>query len=74
MPIGMVFKGEKNAFLRNTANKHRVINVTLTELIKPECNAFLLNYVTVIGTTKCSMFLEMSYNYKLVKDLLVLLL
>ena len=70
----MVFKGEKNAFLRNTANKHRVINVTLTELIKPECNAFLLNYVTVIGTTKCSMFLEMSYKYKLVKDLLVLLL
>ena len=58
----MLFKGEKNAFLRNTANKHHVINVTLAEIIKPGCNAFLLNYVTVIGTTKCSMFLEMSYN------------
>ena len=58
----MLFKGEKNAFLRNTANKHRVINVTLAEIIKPGCNAFLLNYVTVIGTTKCSVFLEISYN------------
>ena len=62
MLIGMLFKGEKNAFLRNTANKHRGINVTLAEIIKPGCNAFLLNYVTVIGTTKCSMFLEISYN------------
>ena len=26
---------KKNAFLRNTVNKHSVINVTLTELIKP---------------------------------------
>ena len=31
MPFGMLFQG-KNAYGRNTANKHGVINVTLTEL------------------------------------------
>ena len=36
----MLFKGKKNVFVRNTSNKHRVINVTMTELIKPGCNVF----------------------------------
>ena len=35
----MLFKEKKNAFLKNTVNKHSVINVTLTELIQPWCNA-----------------------------------
>ena len=33
-------KKKKNVFVRNTSNKHRVINVTMTELIKPGCNVF----------------------------------
>ena len=34
----MLFQGEKSVFLRNTANKHRIINDALTELMKPGCN------------------------------------
>ena len=36
----LTFKGKKNVFVRNNSNKHRVINVTMTELIKPGCNVF----------------------------------
>ena len=36
----LTFKGKKNVFVRSTSNKHRVINVTMTELIKPGCNVF----------------------------------
>ena len=43
-----------NAFLRNIANKHCVINITLTECIKPECNVFHSQYDAAIGTTKLS--------------------
>ena len=39
MTFDMLFKEKKNAFLKNTVNKHSVINVTLTELIQPWCNA-----------------------------------
>ena len=39
MSFDMLFQEKKNVFLRNSANKHRVINVTLTELMKPGCNA-----------------------------------
>ena len=35
MPFEMRFKGKKDAFLRNTVNKHSVINAILTELKKP---------------------------------------
>ena len=34
------FKEKKDAFLRNTVNKHRVINFILTDLKKPQCNAY----------------------------------
>ena len=36
----MLFQGKQGAFLRNTVNKHHVINVILTERKKPLCNAF----------------------------------
>ena len=54
MPFYMLFQEKKNAFLRNTANKHRVINITRTELIKPGCNVFHPYYDAAIGTTKLS--------------------
>ena len=50
----MQFQRKNNAFLRNIANKHRVINVTLTELMKSGCNAFHSYNDTAIGTTKLS--------------------
>ena len=31
---------KKDAFLKNVTNKHCVINVILTDLKKPECNAY----------------------------------
>ena len=40
MSFGIQFQGKKDAFLKNIANKHRVINVILTDLKKPECNAY----------------------------------
>ena len=57
----MLFQRKQNAFLRNTANKHRVTHVTLTELMKPGCNSFHLYDNAAIGTTKLSVqkFLEM---------------
>ena len=77
MPLGMLFKGKKNAYLKNNANKHLVFNVTLVELIKPDCNAFHSYYDATIGTTKLSvqgslkcLITEISET----KDLLVLLL
>ena len=73
----MLFQGKNDAFLRNTANKHRVINVILTELKKPEFNAFHLYEDTDIDITKLRvksslkcLITETSEN----KDLLVLLL
>ena len=54
MPFDMLFQGKKNAFLKDTADKHRLINVTLTELMKPGCNAFHSNDDAAIGTTKLS--------------------
>ena len=62
MPFGMLFQGKKNAYLRNTANKHRVINVRLTEPIKPGVMRFI--------QVECSKFNEISET----KDLIVLLL
>ena len=53
MSFDMLFQEKKNVFLRNSANKHRVINVTLTELMKPGCNA-LHSYHAGIGTSKLS--------------------
>ena len=50
----MLFQRKQNAFLRNTANKHRVTHVTLTELMKPGCNSFHLYDNAAIGTTKLS--------------------
>ena len=72
----MLFKGKKDAFLRNTANKHRLINVILTELKKPGCNAFHLyddaefdiTKLSVQSSLKC-LITEISKT----KDLLVLL-
>ena len=32
----MVFQGKQNEFLRNTANKHGVINATLNKRMKPQ--------------------------------------
>ena len=42
MLFDMLFKGKNDAFLRNTASKHGVINVILTELNKRVCNALHL--------------------------------
>ena len=36
----MPFQGKKNAFIRNTANKHRIVNVISTKLKKAGCNGF----------------------------------
>ena len=70
-------KGKKNVFLRNTTNKHRVIIVTLTELIKPWFDAFHSCYDATIGTAKLSVqsFLKcLITEISETKDLLVLLL
>ena len=48
----MLSEGKKNAFIRNTPNKHRVINVTWTELTKSGCNVFHFYNDAAIGTTK----------------------
>ena len=60
----MLFQGKNDAFIRNTANKHRVINIILTELKKPGFNAFHLHNGadTDITKVKCSKFLEMFYK------------
>ena len=64
MLFDMLFQGKNDGFLRNTADKHRVINVILTELKKPVCNAFHLYDGADIDITKVkrSKFLQMSYN------------
>ena len=61
MLFDMLFQGKNDAFLRNTANKHRLMNVKLTELKKP---GFHLYDGADIDITKVkgSKFLEMSYN------------
>ena len=73
----MLLKGKKNAFLMNSADKHYVFNITLTELIKPGWNAFHFYDDDAIVTTKLSvqsslkcLITEISET----KDLLVLLL
>ena len=40
MPFEMLFQGKKDAFLRNTVNKHSAINAILTKLKKPGCLSF----------------------------------
>ena len=64
MLFDMLFQGKNDAFLNKTDNRHRVINVILTELKKPGCNAFHLYDSADIDITKvkCLKFLEMSYN------------
>ena len=54
MSFDMLFQEKKNVFLRNSANKHRVINVTLTKLMKPGCNALHSYDAAAIGTSKLS--------------------
>ena len=60
----MLFQGKKDVFLKNAVNKHRVINVILAELKKPECDAFHSYDDADIDVPKLSVqnFLEMSYN------------
>ena len=77
MLFDMLFQGKNDAFLRNIANKHRVINVILTELKKPGCNAFHLHdgadtYINKVKYSKSLKYFitEISEN----KDLLMLLL
>ena len=64
MLFDMLFQRKNDAFPRNTANTHRAINVILTELKKPGCNALHLSDGADIDITKvkCSKFLEMSHN------------
>ena len=64
MLFDMLFQGKNDAFIRSTTNKHRVINVILTEFKKPGCNAFRLYDGSDIDITKvkCSKFLEMFCN------------
>ena len=52
MLFKMVFQGKNDAFLRNTVNKHRVINVILTGLKKPGCDTFYLYDDANIDITK----------------------
>ena len=74
----MLFQGKNDAFLRSTANKHRVINFILTEFRKPSCNAFHLYdgadiHITKVKCLQSSLkcfVTEISEN----KDLLMLLL
>ena len=73
----MLFQGKNDAFLRVTDKKYLVINVTLTELKKPECTAFHLYDDGDIDIAKLSfqsslkcLIIEISEN----KDLLVLLM
>ena len=79
-PINSVWQccqDKSDELLRNTANKHRAINIILTELEKPGCKAFRLfddadidiKKLTVQSSLKC-IITEVSEN----KDLLVQLL
>ena len=73
----MLFQGKKNAFLRNTAKKRCLINVTSTELMKPGYNAFHSYDDAAIGTTKLSVQSSLKCLINEIsetKDLLVLLL
>ena len=74
MPFDMLLQGKKNAYLKNTANKHRVINVTLTELMKPGCNAFYSEDDAPIATTELNILKYLITEISDTKDLLVLLL
>ena len=77
MLFDMLFQGKNDAFLRNFANKHRVINIILTELKKPGLNAFhyimdltlILQKLSVQSSLKC-FIIQISEN----KDILMLLL
>ena len=74
MLFDKLFQDKNDAFLRNT-NKHRAINVILTELKKPGCNAFHsyddadidITKLSVQNSLKC-LITEISES----KDLLVL--
>ena len=78
MLFDMLFQGKNDAFLRNIANKHRVINTILTELKKSGFNAFHLHNgaatdITKVQSVQSSLkcfIIEISEN----KDLLMLLL
>ena len=50
----MLFQHKNDVFLRNAANKHRAINIILTELEKPGCKAFYLYDDADIDITKLS--------------------
>ena len=57
----MLFEEKNDAFLRNTANKHHAINVTLTELEKPWSKVFHLYDNSDIDITKLSV--QSSFKY-----------
>ena len=70
------FKEKKKAFLKNTANKHHVINVKLTERMKTGCNEFH-SCDAAVGTTKFSVQSSLKFlvtEISETNDLLLLLL
>ena len=50
----MLFQDKYDAFMKNIANKHRSINVILTEFEKPRCKTFHLYDDADIDITKLS--------------------
>ena len=56
----MLIQDKNNVFLKNTANKHRAINIMLTELEKPGCKAFHLYDDALILQSQVFKVLEMS--------------
>ena len=51
MLCNIIFQDKNDVFLRNTANKHRAINVILSKLRKPGCKTFVLYDNTDIDIT-----------------------
>ena len=58
----MVFQDKYDAFMKNIVNKHRSINVILTEFEKPRCKTFHLYDDADIDITKLSVQSSNNWN------------
>ena len=62
MLFDVLFQDKNDAFLRSTANKHRSINIILTEFEKPGCKTFHLYDDTDIDIAKLSVQSSNNWN------------
>ena len=52
--VGHAISRKRKAFLRNTANKHCVVNVVSTEIKKAGCNVFEDSDIAIIMPYNCN--------------------